>query len=56
MVSELVGYAEVETENLLSLDDFGQEFYLYLEDSLNRSSMIKMRSLFVPSLGTIERL
>eukprot|EP00347_Sterkiella_histriomuscorum_P017570 403348829 len=56
LVTELLGFAEVETEQLISFDDFGQEMYFYLEDSLNRSSMIKVRSLFVPSLGTIERL
>ena len=29
---------------------------MFLEDSLNRSALIKLRTLFVPSEGTIERL
>ena len=53
---ELLGYAELHTENLISLDDYGQEFWLFLEDSQNKNSIIKIRSLFVPSPGTIERL
>ena len=56
MDNELIGSVELRTEDLISLDNFGQEFYLFLEDSINRSSIIKIRSLFVPSNGTIERL
>lgn len=29
---------------------------MFLEDSLNKSAIIKIRTLFVPSKGTIERL
>lgn len=54
--NELLGFAELKTEDLLSLDSFGQEYYIFLEDSLNKNSLVKIRSLFVPSPGTIERL
>ena len=53
---ELIGFTELATEDLISIVNYGQEFYLYLEDSLNRNAFIKLRSLFVPSIGTIERL
>jgi hypothetical protein len=56
MVTEMIGYCELNTEDLISLDNYGQEFYMFLEDSLNRSSLIKLRSLFIPSKGTIDRL
>ena len=55
MEKELLGFAELNTENLIQIDNYGQEFYLFLEDSLNKSSIVKLRSLFVPSTGTIER-
>ena len=32
---ELLGYAELHTEDLISLDNYGQEYYLFLEDSVN---------------------
>jgi hypothetical protein len=54
--NELIGFTELYTEDLIQIENFGQEFYLYLEDSINKSSIIKIRSLFVPSLGTIDRL
>jgi len=53
MTKELIGFCEIPTEDLISLQDFGQEFYLFLEDSINRNSILKLRSLFVPSAGTI---
>ena len=56
MEEEMIGFAELNTENLISLDNYGQELYLYLEDSSNKNTLIKLRTLFVPSTGTIERL
>jgi hypothetical protein len=52
---EIIGYAELNTEDLISLDNYGCEVYMYLEDSTNKNSLIKIRTLFVPSVGTIER-
>jgi hypothetical protein len=52
----MIGFAELNSEDLISIDYFGQEFYMFLEDSMNRNSLIKIRSLFVPSIGTIDRL
>jgi hypothetical protein len=52
-VNELLGFAELNSEDLISLENYGQEFYIFLEDSPNRSAMLKIRSLFVPSAGTI---
>ena len=52
----MIGFAELATEDLISLENYGQEFYIFLEDSINKSSLIKLRSLFVPSFGTIERM
>ena len=49
LVRELVGYTELSTEDLISCNEFGKEFYLFLEDSVNLSSIIKLRTLFVPS-------
>jgi hypothetical protein len=54
--NELIGFTELHTESIISLDDYGQEFYMFLEDSINRSAIVKVRTLFVPSQGTIERL
>ena len=51
----LIGFTELHSENLINMDNYGQEFYLFLEDSINRSSIIKLRTLFVPSSGTMER-
>ena len=54
--NELIGFAEIATEDLIQIDNYGQEFYIFLEDSLNRSSLVKLRTLFVPTPGTIDRL
>ena len=54
--AELIGFTELSSEDLISIDDFGKEYYLFLEDSISRSAIIKIRTLFVPSLGTLERL
>lgn len=56
LVNDMIGFAELATEDLISLENYGQEFYIFLEDSINKSSLIKLRSLFVPSFGTIERM
>lgn len=53
--NELLGTAEITTEQLLEIGNYGQEFYLFLNNSLNPNSIIRLRSLFVPSNGTIER-
>ena len=53
---QLIGYCEVNTEDLIAVDNYGQEIYMFLEDAVNRNSLIKLRSLFVPSVGTLERL
>lgn len=56
MEEEMIGYAELNTEDLISLDNYGQELYLYLEDSVNKNTLVKIRTLFVPTNGTIERM
>lgn len=55
LVHEMIGFAELATEDLISLTEYGKEFYIYLEDSPNRNSLLKLRSLFVPTLGTLDR-
>jgi hypothetical protein len=54
--NELIGFAELPTEELLSLENLGQEFYLFLDTDdprRNKKSIVKLRSLFQPSVGTI---
>lgn len=56
MVSELIGFCEISTEDLIDLQDkMGQEIYLFFEDSVSRNAILKLRTLFIPSSGTIDR-
>lgn len=51
---KLLGKCSLKTEEALSLQDFGQEFYLTLEGG--KTALVRVRTLFKPSQGTIQRL
>ena len=54
---ELIGEAIISTLDLLSIEEYGHELYLYLEKSKNPTtdSILKVHALFVPSQSTIKK-
>lgn len=53
--NEPLGYAEISTDDLVSLENLGQEHLFFLDDSKLWKSSIKLRTLFLPSEGTLKR-
>lgn len=56
--SVLLGQAELSTEDLISLNDFGRELILYLKKCPNyeMDAYLKVRVLFTPTKNTLSRM
>lgn len=49
-----LGKCSLNTDDIISLESFGQEIYLKIGE--NEISLLRIRTLFQPSQGTIQRM